>query len=80
MPFAEGRIGRVAAAPAPLWDDDFALADPEAGGGWPGDVEIRATSRPPVYVLPREHTASLGFEGDLLLGWRAGDAIRSELV
>ncbi|UCE84697.1 MAG: hypothetical protein JSU66_10035 [Deltaproteobacteria bacterium] len=79
MPFSESKL--VAQTdPVPRWDDHEALVDPWPGAGWPGDVEIRAVSRPPVYRLPREDLAALGIEGDLLLGWRAGDAIAAELA
>ena len=40
---------------------------------------IRISSRPPLYELPREALASLGVEGDVLLGWRAGDRIAADL-
>ena len=49
------------------------------GAGWPGEVEIRIASRPPTYALERAGVGALGFEGDVLLGWRGGDAIGSEL-
>jgi len=78
LPFSEGRVVRGASSQA-RWDDDAWLTDPGLGEGWPGEVEIRASSRPLVYALPRDGVASLGSEGDLLLGWRAGDAIRTEL-
>jgi hypothetical protein len=32
-----------------------------------------------VYRLDRAEVGGLGLEGDLLLGWRAGDAIAHEL-
>ncbi|HEX2484886.1 MAG TPA: hypothetical protein VHQ66_06280, partial [Myxococcota bacterium] len=80
LPFSEQRVARVAEAPRPIWDDELALGDPAgAGGGWPTEVEIRAPLRPPVFVLPREELAGLGPEGDLLLGWQAGDAIAAAL-
>jgi hypothetical protein len=79
MPFSEGRISRSRSPARPLWDDDAALPAPQAGDGWPGEVEIRTPGRRPVYLLRREGVAGLGPEGDLLLGWRAGDAIRAEL-
>ncbi|MCU0670411.1 MAG: hypothetical protein MUF70_13835, partial [Myxococcota bacterium] len=62
------------------WDDDLALEDPPAGGGWPSEVDLRVLSKPPVYRLPREEVGVLGFEGDCLLGWRAGDAILADLA
>ena len=79
MPFSDSKL--VAQTdPVPRWDDDAVLADPQPGAGWPGDVEIRVASRPTVYRLPREELAALGIEGDLLLGWRAGDAICGDLA
>jgi hypothetical protein len=63
----------------PRWDDDGWLEDPVSGSGWPGDVALRVSSRPPVYRLDRAEVAGLGIEGDLLLGWRAGDAIAGDL-
>ncbi len=78
MPFSEGRMGRVR-FPAPTWDHDLALADPPRGRGWPAEVDLRLSSRPPVFHLPREEVAALGVEGELLLGWRAGDHIRAAL-
>ncbi|HYB13389.1 MAG TPA: hypothetical protein VEG67_07950, partial [Myxococcota bacterium] len=78
MPFSEGGLRREAIR-AVRWDEDWP-GDPALGEGWPGDVEIRVSSRPPIYVLPRESVAALGFEGDVLLGWRAGDAIRADVA
>jgi hypothetical protein len=80
LPFSDRRIGRVAAAPRPAWDDELALGDPHGtGGGWPTEVEIRVATKAPVFVLPREELAGLGPEGDLLLGWQAGDTIAAAL-
>jgi len=79
MPFCEGRVVREP-LPEPSWDDENLLGDPARGEGWPGEVDVRASNRPPVYLLPREGLAALGLEGDLLLGWRAGDAIANELA
>ena len=79
MPFARGRMRRLAPLPRPRWDDDLALEDPAAGSGWPGDIDLRLLSRPPVYRLAREQVGVLGVEGDCLLGWRAGEAILAEL-
>ena len=47
--------------------------------GWPPTAELRVGSRAPVHALERAWLAPLGFEGDLLLGWRAGDAIAGDL-
>jgi hypothetical protein len=79
MPFSEGRITRNPDRPRPRWDDDAALPGPELAQGWPGEVEIRGPGRRPVFLLPRDGLAGLGLEGELLLGWRTGDAIRAEL-
>jgi hypothetical protein len=80
MPFARERARRAAAVARPRWDDDLALEDPAPGAGWPSEVELRLLSKPPVYRLPREEVGVLGVEGDCLLGWRAGDAILSDLT
>jgi hypothetical protein len=79
MPFCEGRVARAPLPALPLWDDDAALCDPEPQEGWPCEVSMHGAGRWPVFVLRREALAGLGAEGDLLLGWRAGDAIRQEL-
>jgi hypothetical protein len=79
LPFSAGRLTRDAGDP-PVWDDDELLADPRPGRGWPGEAEIRVSARPPVFALSREATGALGVEGDLLLGWRSGDAIASTLA
>lgn len=78
MPFSEGQLAREP-IPRARWDDDSALCDPKLGEGWPVEAEIRLSSKPAIYGLPREALAALGMEGDLLLGWRAGELIRSEL-
>jgi hypothetical protein len=80
MPFARDRARRVAPVARPRWDDDLALEDPPSGAGWPSEVELRLLAKPLVYRLPREEVGVLGFEGDCLLGWRAGDAILSDLA
>lgn len=80
MPFARERARRAAASPRPHWDDDLALEDPPAGAGWPSEVDLRVLGKPPVYRLPREQIGVLGFEGDCLLGWRAGEAILADLA
>jgi hypothetical protein len=76
-----GREGwvRVTSQP-PLWDRDEFLADPRDEGGRPAGVPLKPISRTPAYVLDRSKLAALGFDGDLLLGWRAGDAIASDLA
>jgi hypothetical protein len=78
MPFSEGRISRVPITP-PTWDDAGWLADPKAGTGWPDDCDVRVGTKQPIYHLDRAAVGGLGFEGDLLLGWRAGDAIAADL-
>ena len=79
--FPLGREGWVrVACRAPLWDQDEILADPRGEGGWPAGAPLRPVSRTPAYVLDRGTLGALGFEGDLLLGWRAGDAIASDLA
>lgn len=80
MPFARATARRAVAGTRPRWDDDLALEDPPAGAGWPSEVDLRVLSKPPVYRLPREEVGVLGFEGDCLLGWRAGDAILADLA
>jgi hypothetical protein len=79
MPFSEGGIA-LKREPVPVWDSDDLLSDPAPGSGWPGDCELRRSSRPPVFELDRAGVAALGFEGDVLLGWRAGEAIAAELA
>jgi hypothetical protein len=78
LPFSDKGIERVEYR-RPLWDDDAWLEDPESGDGWPGEIDLRVSSRPAVYRLDRSQVAGLGVEGDLLLGWRSGDVIASEL-
>jgi hypothetical protein len=77
LPFAGNRVRRAGGPPAPLWDDEGARFDPQAAG-WPQGLELRVGRRA-VYRLAREHVASLGAEGEILLGVRAGDAILAEL-
>ncbi len=77
LPFAATERVR---APAPRWDTDDPLPDPAPGAGWPAEVEVRAASRQPIYCLDRSAVASLGVEGDLLLGWRAGEAIIADVA
>ncbi len=78
IPFSEDKLDPQR-LPAAIWDTDHLLRDPEPGSGWPGETEIRLGGRPPVYQLDRAGMAGLGFEGDLLLGLRAGEAIANEL-
>ncbi len=78
MPFSSGRLSRVPIV-AGRWDDAGWLADPPDGGGWPDTCEIRLATKQVIYQLDRAAVAGLGFEGDILLGWRGGDAIAADL-
>jgi len=79
MPFCGDELEQIEVE-MPLWDsDDGWLEDPIGQNGWPGEIDLRHSSRPPIYHLDRAAAAGLGLEGDLLLGWRAGDAIATEL-
>jgi hypothetical protein len=78
FPFANGALKRQEDQP-PRWDDDTWLAEPTKQRTWPTEADIRVSSRSKTFALERSHLAGLGFEGDVLLGWRAGDAIASEL-
>ena len=78
MPFSEGRL-EERPYERPRWDDDDWLEDPVRGEGWPAEVDCRLPGREPAYRLDRAGIAGVGLEGDLLLGWRAGDAIADEL-
>ena len=80
MPFCGDKLQHIEVAP-PQWDtDDGWLEDPPPGTGWPAEIDLRLSTRPPIYHLDRAAVAGLGLEGDLLLGWRGGDAIASELA
>jgi hypothetical protein len=78
IPFSEDKLDPQK-LPDAIWDTDRLVRDPEPGCGWPGETGIRLGGRPPVYHLDRAGIAGLGFEGDLLLGQRAGEAIANEL-
>jgi hypothetical protein len=78
VPFSSGRILEREHA-LPRWDDDDALCDPEGPATWPPEVDLRLAPRRPIFFLPRAEVACLGIEGEMLLGWRAGDAIAGEL-
>jgi hypothetical protein len=78
MPFAEHTLERQR-DPAPRWDTDHWLSDPAPGGGWPHAQEARVSGRPPTWLLDRAGVGGLGFEGDVLLGWRVGDAVAADL-
>jgi hypothetical protein len=80
MPFSQGELQEIGAY-LPQWDsDDGWLEDPTPGNGWPAEADLRLSSRPPIVHLDRAAVAGLGLEGDLLLGWRGGDAIAAELA
>jgi hypothetical protein len=79
MPFCRDSLAAMNVE-MPRWDgDDGWLEDPQPGLGWPSEIDLRISTRPSVYHLDRTAVAALGFEGDLLLGWRGGDAIATEL-
>jgi hypothetical protein len=76
-----GREGWMrVASQAPRWDRDEFLADPRGARGRAAGAALRPIARTPAYVLDRSRLAALGFDGDLLLGWRAGDSIASDLA
>lgn len=79
LPFAGRRLVRVP-APEPRWDDDAWLGEPAAGAVWPAELEVRLPTRQPIYHLDRAAVGGLGYEGELMLGWRAGDAIAADLA
>ncbi len=80
MPFSEDQLLQVEVE-SPRWDsDDGWLEDPPPSSGWPTEIELRLSTRLPIYHLDRASVAGLGLEGDLLLGWRGGDAIASVLA
>lgn len=80
MPFCDGKLLQVTLS-IPEWDaDDGWLEDPTPGAGWPGEIDLRISTRPSIYHLDRAAVAGLGLEGDLLLGWRGGDAIAGDLA
>ena len=78
LPFSEGALERRP-LPELRWDTDALLADP-AGAAWPEEPELRLSARPAVYGLDRASVGGLGGEGEVWLGWRAGDAIAAELM
>ena len=39
----------------------------------------RPAPRSAAYVLDRTRMGALGFEGDLLLGWNAGDSVAADI-
>ena len=78
MPFHGDQIERIPVK-QPLWDDDHWLEDSPHGACWPGEVNLRVTSKLPVFMLDRSWVAGLGLEGDLLLGLRAGEILEKRL-
>ena len=78
LPFSEGALERVSLQRL-RWDTDELLADP-IGAAWPEEPELRLSARPAVYGLDRASVGGLGGEGEVWLGWRAGDAIGQELA
>lgn len=78
VPFADGRFTARPVA-TPVWDTDDLLCDPSGGSGWPAPFTSRLAGRLPVHHLDRAAVAGLGFEGDLLLGLHAAEAIAAEL-
>jgi hypothetical protein len=79
IPFAGDALVRRR-GPSPRWDCDSWLSDPSPGNGWPASCDVRLSSRPPTWLLDRAGVGGLGFEGDVLLGWRAGDAVAADLA
>jgi hypothetical protein len=78
MPYTGAGWRRVT-SPQPVWDREGLLHDPGPDHCWPSPASLQPNPRVALHVLERSHTAALGFEGDLLLGWRGGDAIASQL-
>jgi len=78
LPFSDDWL-ETRTVPEANWDSDVWLPEPKRNGGWPRTGTLRVASRPAVYSLARDSMASLGSEGDLLLGWRGGEAIAAEL-
>ncbi|MFP8881977.1 MAG: hypothetical protein VCE43_22155 [Myxococcota bacterium] len=78
MPLGDEGWLRIA-VPVPLWDRSDLLSDPSETDSEPIPGLRRPLSRVPAYILDRSQSARRGFEGDLLLGWQAGDAIATEL-
>ena len=78
LPFAADRLEEHP-LPERRWDSDAWLGEAPRGA-WPAEPELRLSSRPPIYHLDRFAVAGLGGEGEMWLGWRAGDAIGDELA
>jgi len=79
LPFARGELSR-SEEPTPRWDRDDWLCDPPASRGWPAACDVRLGSRPATFAFDRAEIGALGFEGDLILGWRGGDVVAAELA
>jgi hypothetical protein len=79
IPFARGRFEQDRRA-APRWDSDEWLSDPPVNGGWPAACEVRISSRPTAFALDRASVGGLGFEGEVMLGWRGGDVVAAEIA
>jgi len=80
MPFSAQRLRASPLSPRPLWDDEDAVLEPPPGSAWPAPLDIHVAGRRPVYHLHRKLVRGVGVEGELLLGWRAGDLIAEELA
>jgi hypothetical protein len=78
MPFHNDQIERIPVK-QPLWDDDHWLEDSPHGARWPGEIDLRVSTKQPVFMLDRSWVAGLGLEGDLLLGLRAGELLAKKL-
>jgi hypothetical protein len=78
VPFHTDQVERIPVK-QPRWDDDHWLEDPPHGACWPGELDLRVSAKLPIYMLDRSWVAGLGFEGDLLLGLRAGEILQKEL-
>jgi hypothetical protein len=77
LPFSDGALERQP-LPVRRWDSEALLADPVAGA-WPDEPELRISAKPAIYSLDRACVGGLGGEGEVWLGWHAGDAIAEEL-
>jgi hypothetical protein len=78
IPFSRNHLERRA-LPSCVWDTDDLQDAPRGRPQWPPTCELRIATKPVVYALDRGDVAPLHSEGDLLLGWRGGDAIAAGL-
>ena len=78
LPFSQDWL-EAQPLPQTSWDSDSWLPEAKSDTSWPRVGALRVSNRPSVYSLERGSLAALGTEGDLLLGWRGGDAIAAEL-